>query len=102
MIPGTIDDEGTTPLHQACYHNGFNSAVVLLSWGVDINHADNQGYTPLHVCALRGQNRVVKKLLYRGIDKYKKNAMGETAAAVALRTRNDDVYNTLTTQSAKC
>ena len=47
---GTLapDEQGQTPLYAACLGNHLDIIELLISFGYDINHQDNEGKTPLH------------------------------------------------------
>jgi len=45
----SIDENGSTPLHWACYYNAIESANYLMSLNVDVNAQDKEKFTPLHL-----------------------------------------------------
>lgn len=40
-----------TPLHLACYTKSDYAAILLMRWRCNINAQDENGDTPLHICA---------------------------------------------------
>ncbi|KAN0141605.1 Ankyrin repeat-containing domain protein [Lactarius tabidus] len=42
------DKDGDTPLHFACFHGNFKTALVLLDHGAEVNAQNADGQTPLH------------------------------------------------------
>jgi ankyrin repeat protein len=51
--------------------------------GADVNARDNDGYTPLHHAAARGDNEVILYLVSKGADVTKVNREGQTVADMA-------------------
>lgn len=45
----TKDQNGYTPLHLACNQNDFESVMVLINFGADINAETVNGVTPLYM-----------------------------------------------------
>ncbi|KRX01672.1 Ankyrin repeat-containing domain [Pseudocohnilembus persalinus] len=79
-----LDDSGRSPLHWATYQGSENAACFLIAWGAQIDKPDNlTGMTPLHLAAISGCVRLVKKLLLRGADKLAKDQQGMTALDIA-------------------
>ncbi len=84
------DKHGFTALHWAAWSGFPIIAEKLIDSGLQINQTENNGYTPLALAALRGNNEVVAMLLKRGADKDAKTKDGETA--LDLVKRNSDAY----------
>ena len=42
------DELGQTPLYAACIGNHIDAITLLIGFGYDVNHQDNEGKTPLH------------------------------------------------------
>jgi ankyrin repeat protein len=79
-----LDDEGSTPLHQASQGSrSGNPDIVqlvrfLLDEGADIHVRDNRGNTPLHFAASRGHLEVTRILLELKADADSLNSEGLT------------------------
>ena len=68
---GICDNQGSTPLHEACecsYENAEKIVQLLLKKGAQILEADRDGVTPLHVACREGYVAIVKLLLIHGYD----------------------------------
>ena len=48
------DQEGNTPLYNACKHGYLHCAAFLLELGVPVDKATPTGYTPLHIACMFG------------------------------------------------
>ncbi len=49
------DNNGSTPLHWACYMGCQNAFSFLLSWTDNVNIKENLGYTPFHLAVYSGR-----------------------------------------------
>lgn len=78
------DENGMTPLQNACYKGRYDVAKVLIERGADVNSNKHvHGYTALMFAALGGHVRVVSLLLENGADATAKNSVNRTAAQMA-------------------
>ncbi|KUG02211.1 E3 ubiquitin-protein ligase MIB1 [Phytophthora nicotianae] len=77
----TMLQNGSIPLHHACYSETPNLEVVrlLVEAGSDVNALDEQGYSPLIVAAKKNQTEVIEYLRKHGADTTLKNSFGEDA-----------------------
>jgi ankyrin repeat protein len=64
---------------------GFLPAIKFLveEMGADVNAADHEGNTPLHLCASRGDNECIKYLVSKGADVTRVNREGNTTVDMA-------------------
>ena len=64
---------------------GFLPAIKFLveETGADVNAADHEGNTPLHLCASRGDNECIKYLVSKGADVMRVNREGNTTVDMA-------------------
>ena len=62
------DINNSTPLHLACEKGNEEIIIFLLSLGCNINCQDKFGRTPLFICILFNQIKIIKKLIQRGAD----------------------------------
>lgn len=67
---------GTTLLHVVAVWGDVNAARVLLDAGVEIDLPGEHGYTALLEAVEQGHVDVVRLLLERGADPYRKSQMG--------------------------
>ena len=65
----TLDDNGSTPLHWACYSGAYEVANYLLCLKADINSRDKQQITPLFLAVDNNRENIVRLLLMYGADK---------------------------------
>ena len=56
---------------------------------IDLNHPDNDGWTPLMVASAKGKPEVVRVLLAAGADKDLRNSDGKTALDIAIERKKD-------------
>ncbi|MBY0494966.1 MAG: ankyrin repeat domain-containing protein [Cyanobacteria bacterium] len=64
---------------------GFLPAIKFLveEMGADVNAADHEGNTPLHLCASRGDNDCINYLVSKGADVMRVNREGNTTVDMA-------------------
>ncbi len=64
---------------------GFLPAIKFLveEMGADVNAADHEGNTPMHLCASRGDNECIKYLVSKGADVTRVNREGNTTVDMA-------------------
>jgi palmitoyltransferase len=75
-----IDNKGSTPLHWAAYSGSYQAINFLITWGSKLNMRDRDtGFTALHLAAMQGNKRIVRRLLIKGIDRTIKDFSGKTA-----------------------
>ena len=73
------DDDVVVP------QNSIDLLKRLLPYGIDINAKNNDGYTALHIAAMRADNEdLLRYLLSQGADKKIKTEFEETAFSLAL------------------
>ena len=92
------DEDGFNALHWAAWSGMRFTAYKLYERGIDINQPENNGYTPLMLAALRGNDAVVDLLLKLGATPNAQTKDGLTAAqlannaAIAYSKRNSWIY----------
>jgi ankyrin repeat protein len=79
-------DDGTTALHWAAYHDDLPLLRRLLKGGARPNVANDYGSTPLAEAAERADPEAIRLLLEAGADVESPNARGQTALMTVART----------------
>ena len=92
----SVDENGSTPLHWACYSGAVESVSYLISLKADINAIDNEKYTPLHLAASTNREKIVRLLLQNGVNKNLRNINGELPIDIASKNNNKNIVNLLT------
>ena len=92
----SIDENGSTPLHWACYYNAIESVNYLLSLKVDVNAQDKEKYTPLHLAVSNNSINLVKLLLQKGADKNIINNNNELPIDIARKKNYTEIVKILT------
>ncbi len=72
-----------TQLHVAAA-NGYMEVLDFLfsQEGLDLNIADNEGWTPFHAAVCWGQKEAMKMLAQKGVDMDAKDLHGDTAYGI--------------------
>jgi len=65
----SVDENGSTPLHWACYSGAEESVKYLITLKPDINALDKEKFTPLHLAVSNNRENIVRLLLQNGADK---------------------------------
>ena len=73
----SVDENGSTPLHWACYFGAEEAVNFLLYLSDNINEQDKEKLTPLHLAVNEGRENIVIKLLQKNADKNLENNKGE-------------------------
>lgn len=68
---------------------------LLVEAGTDLNHQDDQGYTPLIIAAKKNHTNIIDYLRSRGADLNVKNQFGEDALHYATLLDNKDAIKLL-------
>ena len=66
-----------------------------MSWEVDVNIRDNEGNTPLHLCVINNDKKLVKLLQQHRVDPMIKNKKGESAITLAKLKHREGILNIL-------
>ncbi len=91
ITPDMTDKDGFTALHWASWSGMPLCTLMLAEAGLDINQQDTNGYTPLMLAAMRGNDEVASILLALGANTGLTNIKGETAAQLV--TDSEGAYN---------
>ena len=95
------EEDGTTPLQWAVYHNDVPLIDALLKAGAKAKVANQYGSSPLSEAAIVGNTEVIGKLLKAGADPNGANADGQTPLMVIARTSNVAAAEELLRRGAK-
>ena len=79
-------DDGTTALHWAAYHDDLPLLRRLLKAGAKVNVSNDYGSTPLAEAAERADPEAIRLLLAAGADVESANPQGQTALMTVART----------------
>ena len=82
------DNLGRTAFMHAINNNNGAMMDILLKAGSQINISDFNGYTPLMLCAKRGNREGTRVLVARGGDVFAKNTKNQTAYDIARACKN--------------
>lgn len=90
-----VDENGSTPLHWACYAGAFETVWYLLNLGANINAQDNVKFTPLHLAVSNNRVNIVKLLLQKGVDKNMTSNKNELPIDIARKKNYTEIVNLL-------
>lgn len=82
-------------LIKACEEGDYNTVKVLLSLGVDVNKAGDEGHTPLMEAVMWNRTGIVKMLLRFGANKYTKDIEGKDSVQMAKENGNLEIIKLL-------
>lgn len=95
---------GTTPLHSAALQAVVTGSVeiiaILAAVGADLEAADHEGNTPLHVAAANGHTEAIELLLSLGANIEATNYLGNTPLQIAAGDNDVDVVVMLIAKGA--
>jgi uncharacterized protein len=98
------EEKETTPLLIAVFMNHLDAVCILLAAGADPNVRDDEGYSPLRVCAQEGYLEMARLLLLCGANKTIHEAggggSGMNALGYAATRLNVDMVRLLLTHGA--
>ena len=79
----TLDENGSSPLHLACYSGSFEVVNYLLRLKADINAMDKEKMTPLFLAVDNNRENIVRILLMNQADKNLPNKKNEYPIDIA-------------------
>ena len=91
----SVDENGSTPLHWACYLGSEEAVNFLLNLNVDINEQDKEKLTPLHLATNEGRENIVLKLLQKNANKNLANNKGELPIDLARKKNHKRIVQLL-------
>ena len=91
----SVDENGSTPLHWACYSGAEEAVNFLLNLNVNINDQDKEKLTPLHLATNEGRENIVLKLLQKNADRNLANNKGELPIDLARKKNHKKIEQIL-------
>lgn len=91
----TAEDDGTTPLLDACTAKATSVVALLLRKGVNVNAKSSTGFTALMIASDVGSPQLVETLIQAGADIGMRNSEGQSALDVAVSGRHEEVITLL-------
>ena len=91
----TRDENGSSPLHWACFSGAKDSIKFLIGLDADIDAQDKDKLTPLHLATLYKREKIVIQLLQNGADTSLKNKKGEMPINFARKKNLTSIVNIL-------
>ena len=90
----SVDNEGSTPLHWACFAGSDTASYYLQSWDCHVNARDAVGNTPLHLAVLSASHfpntRAIKELLIKGASRTIEERNGNTPFDLIEPSQDDE------------
>jgi ankyrin repeat protein len=83
------------PLLYSAYHGNIGGISCLIDYGADVDGADEEGTTALHIAALNGRRKAVKLLLQYGASLKLRDSQGRTPYEVAHLAGHEKVCKSL-------
>merc|ERR1719210_491440 len=96
----SMDNGGSTALHQAAYRNNVDVAKQLLENSANVDGTDNNGNTALHIAAKKNSVDVARLLLAKSANVDSPNKFGDTALHWAAYYNSVGVATLLLAKSA--
>ncbi len=91
----SVDENGSTPLHWACYYSAEESVNYILSLKVDVNAQDKEKFTPLHLAVSNNSINIVRLLLQKEADKKIANNNNELPIDIAHKKHYQEIEDIL-------
>ena len=92
----SVDENGSTPLHWACYYKAEECVNYLLYLNADINAQDKENFTPLNIAVSNNKISLVKLLLRKGADKKIANKYNQLPIDIAKKKHYAKIMKILT------
>ena len=92
----SVDENGSTPLHWACYYKAEECVNYLLYLKADINAQDKEKFTPLNLAVANNKVSMVKLLLRKGADKKIPNIYNQLPIDIAKKKHYTKIMKILT------
>jgi ankyrin repeat protein len=93
-------DDGSTALHWAVYHDDLTTAKALMEAGASVTQATREGATPLSLACQNGDADLIRLLLDHGASANETLSNGTTALMMAARTGKPEAIELLIERGA--
>jgi ankyrin repeat protein len=98
ILPNGLDGAGNNILHLAVENESSPTGMKILAAieGIDVNHRNSSGMTPLHLAIAKGNMELVKLLvLDTRVDLNLQNSIGKTPVDLAIASGNIEVLKSI-------
>ena len=92
----SVDENGSTPLHWACYYKAEECVNYLLYLKADIDAQDKEKFTPLNLAVANNKVSMVNLLLRKGADKKIPNIYNQLPIDIAKKKHYTKLMEILT------
>ena len=100
MPVNLCDHKGNSLIMLASYNGNFETTVMLVDFGAEVDKKNDRGQTPLAGVCFKGYIDIVKVLVKAGANIYKNNGMGTTPIMFASMFGNSEIVKFLDEQNS--
>ena len=99
MPVNLCDHKGNSLIMLASYNGNFETTVMLVDFGAEVDKKNDRGQTPLAGVCFKGYIEIVKVLVKAGANIYENNGMGTTPIMFASMFGNYEIVKFLSQQN---
>ena len=99
MPVNLCDHKGNSLIMLASYNGNFETTVMLVDFGAEVDKKNDRGQTPLAGVCFKGYLDIVKVLVKAGANIYENNGMGTTPIMFASMFGNYEIVKFLSQQN---
>ena len=100
MPVNLCDHKGNSLIMVASYNGNFETTVMLVDFGAEVDKKNDRGQTPLAGVCFKGYIDIVKVLVKAGANIYENNGMGTTPIMFASMFGNSEIVKFLDEQNS--
>ena len=100
MPVNLCDHKGNSLIMLASYNGNFETTVMLVDFGAEVDKKNDRGQTPLAGVCFKGYIDIVKVLVKAGANIYENNGMGTTPIMFASMFGNSEIVKFLDEQNS--
>ena len=100
MPVNLCDHKGNSLIMLASYNGNFETTVMLVDFGAEVDKKNDRGQTPLAGVCFKGYIEIVKVLVKAGANIYENNGMGTTPIMFASMFGNSEIVKFLDEQNS--